>query len=119
MSIRVKSASASIAKNDGLRVLVDRHLPTGLTQAKAKISLWLKDAAPSAELDKWYALDPTRWDQFVMRYYHELDTKNDTIEQLMASASRGHRLTLVYANDDPKLNTAQALRLYLQRRMVG
>ncbi|RTL48678.1 MAG: DUF488 family protein, partial [Sphingobacteriales bacterium] len=47
--------------SDGLRVLVDRVWPRGLTKEKAKIDVWLKDIAPSTELRKWFAHDVAKW----------------------------------------------------------
>ena len=38
------------ADEDGMRVLVDRLWPRGLTKDKARIDLWLKDIAPGDTL---------------------------------------------------------------------
>jgi uncharacterized protein YeaO (DUF488 family) len=35
---------------DGLRVLVDRLWPRGLSKERARVDLWLKDIAPSDDL---------------------------------------------------------------------
>jgi uncharacterized protein YeaO (DUF488 family) len=45
-------------EEDGMRILVDRLWPRGLTKAKASADLWLKDIAPSTELRKWFGHDP-------------------------------------------------------------
>jgi len=34
--------------------LVDRLWPRGLSKKDAKVDLWIKDAAPSNELRRWY-----------------------------------------------------------------
>lgn len=54
------------------RVLVDRLWPRGLAKAEATFDEWLKDAAPSTELRRWYAHDLARYDEFVRRYRSEL-----------------------------------------------
>ena len=40
------------AASDGMRILVDRLWPRGLTKEKSKVDLWLKDISPSNELRK-------------------------------------------------------------------
>jgi uncharacterized protein YeaO (DUF488 family) len=50
MSLKVKRVYDKPDKIDGLRILVDRLWPRGLTKEKAKIDLWLKEIAPSNEL---------------------------------------------------------------------
>ena len=50
MSISLKRVYEPPAKADGVRVLVDRLWPRGVTKSKAAIDLWAKDLAPSTEL---------------------------------------------------------------------
>jgi uncharacterized protein YeaO (DUF488 family) len=52
VKIPLKRAYDPPSKSDGMRILVDRLWPRGLTKAKAKIDLWLKEIAPSTELRK-------------------------------------------------------------------
>ena len=33
-------------------------------KGKGKVDEWLKDAAPSVELRKWYSHDPAKWAEF-------------------------------------------------------
>ena len=40
--------------DDGIRILVDRLWPRGISKDKAKLNYWLKEVAPSNELRKWY-----------------------------------------------------------------
>src|SRR5262249_61171374 len=58
--IMLKRAYEPASKDGGLRVLVERLWPRGVSKQKAKIDLWLKDLAPSTELRKWYGHDPAR-----------------------------------------------------------
>ncbi len=57
---------------DGLRVLVDRIWPRGLSKEKADLDEWCKQVAPSTTLRKWYGHDPQRFDEFGRRYRAEL-----------------------------------------------
>ena len=46
MHIKLKRAYEEPDKTDGIRILVDRLWPRGLTKEKAAIDLWLKKIAP-------------------------------------------------------------------------
>lgn len=56
----------------GTRVLVDRVWPRGISKDAAGLDLWLKDAAPSTALRRWYGHDPARFEEFRRRYRAEL-----------------------------------------------
>lgn len=100
--------------SDGFRILVDRLWPRGLTKAKAKIDLWLKEIAPSEELRQWFAHDPERWAEFKRRYFKELAGKQEALAALRSRMARG-KVTLVYSAKDTEHNNAVALAEYLQR----
>ena len=102
-------------KDDGVRILVDRLWPRGLSRARASIDLWLKDLAPSAALRRWFNHDPTKWVEFRRRYARELDAKDRAIAALRGAVRRG-RVTLLFGARDPNRNNAVALQNYLARR---
>jgi uncharacterized protein YeaO (DUF488 family) len=112
MTIKVKRAYVSPSRTDGTRVLVDRLWPRGISRETAKLDLWLKEIAPSAELCHWFGHDPARWAQFRDRYFRELDENPGAVEQLRALVRQGP-LTLVYSARDEEHNNAVALREYL------
>jgi uncharacterized protein YeaO (DUF488 family) len=58
--------------SDGMRILVDRVWPRGLTRDAARIDEWLKDVAPSTSLRRWYGHRPERFAEFHDRYLAEL-----------------------------------------------
>ena len=62
--IKIKRIYDTPTPDDGIRILVDRLWPRGLSKEKAKVDLWLKEIAPSNELRKWYAHDPKKWTEF-------------------------------------------------------
>ena len=116
-SIRVKRAYDPPSQNDGVRVLVDRLWPRGLTKTAAAVDLWLKDVAPSVNLRRWFNHDPSRWAEFIERYAAELDaldTRSPAIAALVA-AIRGGQVTLLFGARDTRHNNATALRSYLNR----
>ena len=101
---------------DGVRVLVDRLWPRGLTKAAAAVDLWLKDIAPSVTLRRWFNHDPSRWSEFIRRYGEELDAKKAAVAALIG-AIRSGRVTLVFGGRDPEHNNAAALHSYLTRHL--
>lgn len=101
------------AKTDGVRVLVDRLWPRGLTKAKAKVDEWLKEIAPSTELRRRFHKDPTRWTEFRSRYRHELGGNAELLTHLRA-LGRKQRVTLLYGVRDPDHNHANILLEYLK-----
>ena len=97
-NIAVKRAYEPAGADDGLRVLVDRLWPRGVTKAKAKIDLWPKDMTPSDKLRRMVHGDPSKWDAFVKAYARELkeEPAKSAFADLRALAKK-QRLTLVYA----------------------
>lgn len=98
MSISLKRVYEPPAKADGVRVLVDRLWPRGVTKSKAAIDLWAKDLAPSTELRKWFGHDPERWPEFQGKYRAELKGKA-ALSEIRGLAHKKH-ITLVYAAKD-------------------
>jgi len=112
VSIRIKRAYEPRAQADGVRVLVDRLWPRGLSKAEASVDCWLKEIAPGSALRKWFAHDPSKWAEFKRRYFKELDSNKDGVEQLRGM-SRSGTVTLLFGARDPECNNAAALRDYL------
>jgi uncharacterized protein YeaO (DUF488 family) len=113
--IQVKRVYEKPSSSDGLRILVDRLWPRGLTKERAAVNEWLKDVAPSTELRKWFGHDPAKWKEFQIRYRKELAEKKDTLKQLK-DKSKAHTVTLVYGARDEKHNEAMVLKQMLERR---
>jgi uncharacterized protein YeaO (DUF488 family) len=111
--IRLKRAYEDPAQSDGLRILVERLWPRGVTKEKAALDLWLKDVAPSPELRKWFGHDPRRWKQFEQRYWKELKGRNEAVD-LLRNESRKGTVTLVYAAKDEQHNGAVALKEFIE-----
>ena len=102
-------------QSDGVRVLVDRLWPRGVTKKAAALDFWMKELAPSTELRKWFSHDPAKWKQFQQRYRKELEKQKESVA-LLCRKSRQGTLTLVYAARDEEHNAALALKAVLERK---
>ena len=113
MTVALKRAYEAASDSDGTRVLVDRLWPRGVTKAKARIDVWLKDVAPSTQLRKWFGHDPGKWTEFQRRYRAELKG-SEALAELRKLAREG-RVTLVYGAKDEEHNDAVVLAKLLRR----
>ncbi|MCL4244507.1 MAG: DUF488 family protein [Candidatus Dadabacteria bacterium] len=114
MIIKLRRAYEKPGPEDGLRILVERLWPRGISKKDAKLDLWLKDVAPSNELRKWYGHDPAKWAEFKKRYFEELDREKAAVDELRNTV-KGKDVTFVYSSKEEKYNSAAALREYLGR----
>jgi uncharacterized protein YeaO (DUF488 family) len=80
--LKLKRAYEPAFKDDGVRILVERLWPRGVSKQQGKIDLWLENLAPSTELRQWYGHDPARWPQFRKRYGAELRGQADVLALL-------------------------------------
>ncbi len=112
MKINVKRVYEESTTQDCFRILVDRVWPRGMTKEQVNADLWLKEAAPSTELRKWFDHDRAKWDEFKKRYFMELDQKRDVLKKLEHAMEEGP-VTLLFSAKDVEYNQAVALREYL------
>jgi uncharacterized protein YeaO (DUF488 family) len=112
--IRLKRAYEPPTPDDGVRILVERLWPRGLTKERAAVDFWMKDVAPSPELRKWYHHDDTKWDEFQKRYRTELRHNKDALDALREKCGDG-AVTFVYAARDDQRNSARVLRDFLEQ----
>ncbi|GAA1059778.1 DUF488 domain-containing protein [Agromyces bracchium] len=113
MAIAIKRVYDAPEASDGVRVLVDRLWPRGVSKERAELDEWLKDAAPSPELrTEWHHADADRFDEFAARYRAELDG-NPAAQALLALAGERERVTLLYGARDAVRNHAAVLRDWL------
>jgi uncharacterized protein YeaO (DUF488 family) len=115
LKIRTKRAYEPPSREDGVRILVDRVWPRGISKKDAAIDHWAKDLAPSNELRKWFGHDPERWPEFLRRYEQELSGNGKALDQLLDEAGSGP-ITLVFAAKDEDRNNAVVLKEVLERR---
>ena len=108
--IKVKRAYDEPSPRDGMRILVDRLWPRGISKEKARIDEWVRDIAPSSELRKWFGHDPAKWSEFKKKYKKELMGEHKDLLSALRKESRGKTVTLVYAAKDKEHNNALALK---------
>ena len=107
--IRIKRVYSEPSPRDGMRILVDRIWPRGITKERARIVDWRKDLAPTTSLRKWFAHDSTKWNSFRRRYRTELKRSMEELQKL-ACLSGKQTITLVYSAADEKHNQAVVLK---------
>lgn len=110
---------------DGVRILVDRLWPRGVSKERAALDRWAKDAAPSAELrQRWHADPdahlPDHFAAFAADYRAELaQGQAETELARLAELARTHpKLSLLYGARDPRVNHAVVLRDALLARLA-
>lgn len=113
MNVRIKRVYEAPTPDDGRRILIDRLWPRGLTKEKARVDVWLRDIAPSAELRQWFGHDPAKWAEFQQRYLRELKANTSAIASLRQELAQGPA-TLVYGARDEEHNDAVVLQSYLE-----
>lgn len=115
--ILLKRVYEAASPKDGPRYLVERLWPRGVRKSALRLAAWLKDAAPTTELRRWFSHDPAKWAEFRRRYTAELEA-NPAVEFLVNEARHGD-VTLVYSSHDMEHNNAVVLREYLQRKLAA
>jgi uncharacterized protein YeaO (DUF488 family) len=114
MPIKLKRVYDKPEATDGIRVLVERLWPRGLSKEAAKVDIWLKDIAPSTELRKWFGHDPEKWEEFKKRYYTELQQKEHLLKETFENKQKVN-ITFVYASKEEEFNNAVALKEYVEK----
>lgn len=114
-NVKLKRAYEPAATEDGLRFLVDRLWPRGVSRGDARLDGWMKQVAPSDALRAWFGHDPRRWQEFRRRYRMELAQHARDVAELRRLA-RQRPITLVYSAKDEIHNDAVVLRAVLLSR---
>jgi uncharacterized protein YeaO (DUF488 family) len=116
VKIALKRVYEEPSPGDGVRILVERLWPRGLSRERAHVDIWLKEVAPSGALRSWFSHDPEKFAEFRRRYEAELATEKGqaALTKLRDLASRGP-ITLVFAARDAQHSNAVVLRDLLLR----
>ena len=113
--IKIKRVYDKPDTNDGVRILVDRLWPRGISKHAARIDQWLKDVAPTPELRQWFSHDPAKFQAFKKAYRGQLQEKKVILKDIKRLAQQHGIVSLLYAAKDPQCNNAVVLRDYLKR----
>ena len=108
MNISIKRVYLPAEDSEGYRVLVDRLWPRGIKKENAKIDLWAKALAPSAELRKWFNHIPERFEEFSKKYVEELKA-NPEVAPILDELRQHDKVTLLYGAKDEQHNNAVVL----------
>src|ERR1700749_2181301 len=113
--LRIKRVYVPPDSHDGVRVLVDRLWPRGLSRGRAQVELWLKEIAPSGALRQRFHGDPTGWEEFKTAYYAELEREpaQSAVRELLDRLSR-EPIALLFAAHDATRNNAVALKEWIE-----
>lgn len=118
MAIKVKRIYDDKAEDDGVRVLVDRVWPRGISKENANLDEWLKNIGPTKELREWFNHDADKFEDFKKKYIKELENNDEQNEELktlegMVKDARKDVIILFGAKDE-KHNQAVVLQSYLK-----
>ncbi|MBI4213694.1 MAG: DUF488 family protein [Chloroflexi bacterium] len=107
MSVRLKRVYEKPGADDGLRILVDRVWPRGLSKKEAGVDQWLRELGPSTQLRKWFGHDSGRWEEFRTKYRLELAApqQRQLLEHVRELAIR-ETVTILYGTRDAEHNQA-------------
>lgn len=112
--LKLKRIYEAPSAQDGVRILVDRLWPRGMSKQKAKLDYWLKEIAPSTELRKWFHQNSDKhWVEFKKRYLGELRNNTVVVNELLNILKEASQATLLFASQDKTQNHALVLRDFL------
>ncbi|MFE9452866.1 DUF488 domain-containing protein [Streptomyces sp. NPDC006739] len=117
MSVRVRRIYEPPEPDDGLRVLVDRLWPRGMSKEEAHVDEWPKALTPSNELRRWYHAREGTYEDFRHRYEAELAAPQAAglLDGLRERAREGP-VTLLTAAKTPQESHAAVLAALLGER---
>ncbi|MFE2883880.1 DUF488 domain-containing protein [Streptomyces sp. NPDC059272] len=110
MTVRVRRVYDPPEQEDGVRVLVDRLWPRGLSKDAARVDEWPKELTPSTELRRWYHAGEGSFDEFATRYEAELaEPEAAQLLGTLRNLARMGPVTLVTAVRSPQESHASVL----------
>jgi uncharacterized protein YeaO (DUF488 family) len=110
VSVRVRRVYDPAEPDDGVRVLVDRLWPRGLSKDAAQVDEWPKGLTPSTELRRWYHAGEGSYEEFARRYEAELAAPEaaELLDHFRKLARKG-RVTLLTSAKEPEQSHAAVL----------
>ncbi|MCQ9180014.1 DUF488 family protein [Streptomyces sp. IBSBF 2953] len=113
MTVRVRRVYDPPEPEDGVRVLVDRLWPRGVSKEAARVDEWPKGLTPSAELRRWYHAGEGTYEEFARRYEAELagSEPSELLDHVRDLAGWGPVTLLTSAKVPEQSHTAVLVRL--------
>jgi uncharacterized protein YeaO (DUF488 family) len=114
--VKIKRVYDRYQKSDGMRILVDRLWPRGVSKSAAHLDEWMRDVGPSNELRKWFGHKPERWKAFEARYRRELRSpeRKEALKELKQLASK-RTVTLLFGAREVEHNNAVVIERVLKK----
>lgn len=114
--IKVKRIYDKSEKEDGMRILVDRLWPRGVSKENANIESWVKLFTPSFELRSWYHKNKKEnFKEFQEKYKLELKANKKEIEEEVLKFPKNKNLTLITSVKDIEHSHIPALKSFLEK----
>src|SRR6201999_1157847 len=110
-TIAIKRVYEKPASTDGMRILVDRLWPRGVSKYTVAAHMWCKEIAPTPELRTWFDRREDRFAEFKKRYLLELRS-NPAVPEIVKGIGK-RKATLLYGAKDAEVNHAVVLAGYL------
>jgi uncharacterized protein YeaO (DUF488 family) len=115
--IKIKRIYETVSKEDGVRLLVDRLWPRGISKERASLTEWLPEVAPTTVLRKWFSHNPAKWKDFKEKYLEEIRTNNsESILKLTKYIKDKDVITLLYSTKDEIRNNAIVLKEHFESK---
>lgn len=120
MPVQIKRVYEKAEEADGMRILVDRIWPRGMSKEDADIDEWLKEVGPSKELRQWFDHDADKYEEFKEKYKKELQEnkeQKEALEKIKQWTKIQHKdITLIFSAKDEKHNQAAVLKEILDQQ---
>ena len=116
-TIKLKRIYEKPDENDGIRILIDRLWPRGISKKEANLDYWIKEIAPSHELRKHFKQGNISFSEFKEKYKKELEVGESkaSFERLKKMTNDAKQpITLLYAAKDKEKNNAQVIMQMIQ-----
>ncbi len=108
--LKIKQIYEPPEEEDGYRLLIDKYWPERLSKEESKVNLWLKEIAPTKDIDEWAEDDPARFDEFKEKYREELKKKKTLIKIIRDTEKEKGTVTFLYSTHNPEHNAAAVLK---------
>jgi uncharacterized protein YeaO (DUF488 family) len=110
VDVRLRRIYDDPQDDDGIRVLVDRRWPRGVSKVRADLDEWCTAVAPSDALRRWYGHEPEKFAEFESRYRTELeDSERAGALRHLRVMARHDTVTLLTATRQIELSQAAIL----------
>jgi uncharacterized protein YeaO (DUF488 family) len=87
--------------SDGVRILVMRFWPRGISKDRIKINAWMKDLGTEKTLIKKWKGGKISWKDFANEYRNSLKGKKALLQELADMTKKGN-VTLLCTDKDPE-----------------